>query len=164
MKSFISILSALFLALMPAICSAQDIPVPAEESVNPTENSVLSAETSEIPETAAENAEQQATETVEKTPKMLASEQLIQFFSGLEQAVQDANGDCQKISDAIKSYYESHQEWISGLDYATTSVDTQTIDIIHNKAVEFGKKLSACYDQKSIPEMLHRYAGLGEEW
>lgn len=148
MKKNICILS-IALWLIPMISSAQDLPVPAEETGVTQAEASVSGEVPEEPQ---------------KAPEMLAAEELIAFFEGLEAAVQAANGDCLAMSDAMHKYYQSHSEWISNLDYASVNVDAQTIDIIHNKAIEFGKMLSVCYDQKSIPQQLRKYAGLGEEW
>lgn len=151
MKRIFYCAAAIFV-MLPAAVQAQDLPVPVpEEAIEPVQAEA------EVPQEAAVEVE-------EKTAEAKAAESLIVFFSGLERAVDSAEGDCQKISDAMRDYYESHKGWISGLDYSTTSVDAQTIEALHVKAIEFGKKLSACYDQESIPEQLHRYAGLGEEW
>ena len=89
--------------------------------------------------------------------QQLATE-LIAFFEGLDKAVSEKNGDCPAVSDALRDYYTAHKDWIDSLDYATVDIDAQTVDTIHNMAIELGKKLSACYDQKSIPELLRRFS------
>lgn len=157
MKRIFFSAAAIFM-IFPALSEAQDLPVPAQEQAVETVKPAAITE-----ETAVETTETPV-QAPEKTAEMKAAEELMTFFNGLEQAVDAAEGDCQKISDAMSIYYESHKGWISGLDYSVTNVDEQTIETLHQKAVEFGKKLSACYDQESIPEQLHRYAGLGEEW
>ena len=89
--------------------------------------------------------------------QQLATE-LIAFFEGLDKAVSEKSGDCPAVSDALRDYYTAHKEWIDSLDFASADIDAQTVDTIHNMAIELGKKLSACYDQKTIPELLKRFS------
>ena len=92
----------------------------------------------------------------EQSQKLAA--ELIAFFEGLDKAVSDKSGDCPAVSDALRDYYAAHKEWIDSLDYVSVDIDAQAVDTIHNMAIELGKKLSACYDQKTIPELLKRFS------
>ena len=183
MKNHPLIISSLLLVLWPCPLFAQDIPVPApdpsaevpEATVNP-ENSAevqpIAAETvisetasAESPSEAAPSGspnDEQPSPEPSVVPENLIAQQLITFFDGLDAAVSAHSGDCQAMSDAFREYCNTHGEWIRSLDYATTNIDMQTIQVIHEKSIEFGKKLSVCYEQNSIPELLRRYAGLGE--
>lgn len=165
----ITIGMSLIMFATAGIANAQDIPVPAEETQVPGEGSPVPAEETQVPggETlpvepavpvqSANDGQQ------EKQPSdgNQNAAQLIAFFDGLEKAAQGDN--CEAISNAIRAYCQSHQEWIDSLDYASGNVDAATIQTIHEKAMSFGKTLSACYDEKSIPALLRRYAGLGNE-
>ena len=92
----------------------------------------------------------------EQSQKLAA--ELIAFFEGLDKAVSEKSGDCSAVSDALRDYYAAHKEWIDSLDYVSVDIDAQAVDTIHNMAIELGKKLSACYDQKTIPELLKRFS------
>ena len=92
----------------------------------------------------------------EQSQKLAA--ELIAFFEGLDKAVSEKSGDCPAVSDALRDYYAAHKEWIDSLDYVSVDIDAQAVDTIHNMAIELGKKLSACYDQKTIPELLKRFS------
>ena len=126
---------------------AQELPVPAEESVQP-----------EI-----QNAELNASEQTNSRQDS-ESQKLIAFFKGLDEAVAAQSGNCQAMSDEITKYYDSHKAWIDSLDYATQNIPQADIDTIHQIAVDFGKKLAVCHDQKSIPEILRKYAGMSGEF
>ena len=159
---------SLIMFAVAGVANAQDIPVPAEESQAPAEESQAPAEVSQVPAEEAQPAEtaaseQNANDAAQEKPSQETQNaaQLIAFFDGLEKAAQGDN--CEVISNAIRDYCQSHQDWINSLDYASGNVDAATIQAIHEKAMSFGKKLSACYDEKSIPALLRRYAGLGNE-
>ena len=162
-----------FVSLALVACSfpfltanAQDIPIPAEaesadaQAVADTTETPAAAEPADAPATA-ETADAPAAETRRKEPANAYAVQLIEFFDGLEKAA--SGDDCQLISNTIQDYCQKHQAWIDQLDYASGNIDTQTMERIHEKAIAFGKKLSACYDQKSIPALLRQYAGLGKD-
>ena len=145
---------------MAGSVNAQEIPVPAEEA-QPVETSV-SEPNAGVPDPNANDVGQETpSEETQTPPEETQDTQLMAFFDGLDNAVQ--GDDCEAISNAIREYCQSHQDWINSLDYVSGNVNAQTIQAIHEKAMTFGKKLSVCYDEKSIPALLRRYAGLGNE-
>ena len=85
---------------------------------------------------------------------------MINFFVGLDDAVGADIEDCGKAADAINAYYESRREWIENLSYATVSADADAIEQIRKLAESFGKKLSVCYYEPRIAELLQKYARL----
>ena len=142
---------SLMMCLTSSLSYAQEIPVPAEESPNEAvENSAQENVTSDT-------ESQESEETTASSEDYAA--QMIAFFDGLDKTIQGE--DCQAISDAMLNYCQAHQAWIESLDYATENLDSQTVQVIHEKATALGKKLSVCYNQKSIPAFLRKYAGLG---
>ena len=157
MKRFTIGMSLMMFAMADPV-NAQEIPVPAEET-QPVEAAISETNTV-LPDqnTPDQNSNDVDQETSSEEKQDV---QLIAFFDGLDNAVQGE--DCEAISNAIREYCQSHQDWINSLDYVSGNVDAQTIQAIHEKAMSFGKKLSVCYDEKSIPALLRRYAGLGNE-
>lgn len=138
---------ALFTALisLPILASAQTLPVPVEAPGQP------------------EISNSNNTESAQATPQNDQAQALIAFFKGLDEAVAAHSENCQAMSDEISKYYDSHKPWIDSLDYATQNISQADIDEIHQIAVNFGKRLAVCHDQKSIPEILRKYAGLSGE-
>lgn len=127
------------LALFAAHAQAQPLPEP------PAAEEIAAPATDAANDLKAEQSQKLAAE-------------LIAFFEGLDKAVSDKSGDCPAVSDALRDYYAAHKEWIDSLDYVSVDIDAQAVDTIHNMAIELGKKLSACYDQKTIPELLKRFS------
>ena len=127
------------LALFAAHAQAQPLPEP------PAAEEIAAPATDAANDLKAEQSQKLAAE-------------LIAFFDGLDKAVSDKSGDCPAVSDALRDYYAAHKEWIDSLDYVSVDIDAQAVDTIHNMAIELGKKLSACYDQKTIPELLKRFS------
>ncbi|MBQ4360866.1 MAG: hypothetical protein II767_11485 [Proteobacteria bacterium] len=127
------------LALFAAHAQAQSLPEP------PAAEEIAAPATDAANDLKAEQSQKLAAE-------------LIAFFEGLDKAVSDKSGDCPAVSDALRDYYAAHKEWIDSLDYVSVDIDAQAVDTIHNMAIELGKKLSACYDQKTIPELLKRFS------
>ena len=127
------------LALFAAHAQAQPLPEPpaAEEIAAPATDAANDLKAEQSQKLAAER---------------------IAFFEGLDKAVSEKSGDCPAVSDALRDYYAAHKEWIDSLDYVSVDIDAQAVDTIHNMAIELGKKLSACYDQKTIPELLKRFS------
>ena len=159
MKRFTIGMSLVMFAMAGSV-NAQEIPVPAEEA-QPVETSV-SEPNAGVPDPNANDVGQETpSEETQTPPEETQDTQLMAFFDGLDNAVQ--GDDCEAISNAIREYCQSHQDWINSLDYVSGNVNAQTIQAIHEKAMTFGKKLSVCYDEKSIPALLRRYAGLGNE-
>ncbi|MBR4985385.1 MAG: hypothetical protein IKY83_06580 [Proteobacteria bacterium] len=110
----------------------------------------------------SDNAQTDVQDAPSEDPKTaqarLLATQMIDFFDGLDRAISEHDGDCPAVSDALRDYYTAHQDWIHTLDYASVDIDAQTVDEIHARAIDLGKKLSACYDQKTIPELLKRFS------
>lgn len=127
------------LALFAAHAQAQPLPEP------PAAEEIAAPATDAANDLKAEQSQKLAAE-------------LIAFFEGLDKAVSEKSGDCPAVSDALRDYYAAHKEWIDSLDYVSVDIDAQAVDTIHNMAIELGKKLSACYDQKTIPELLKRFS------
>ena len=127
------------LALFAAHAQAQPLPEP------PAAEEIAAPATDAANDLKAEQSQKLAAE-------------LIAFFEGLDKAISDKSGDCPAVSDALRDYYAAHKEWIDSLDYVSVDIDAQAVDTIHNMAIELGKKLSACYDQKTIPELLKRFS------
>lgn len=127
------------LALFAAHAQAQPLPEP------PAAEEIAAPATDAANDLKAEQSQKLAAE-------------LIAFFDGLDKAVSEKSGDCPAVSDALRDYYAAHKEWIDSLDYVSVDIDAQAVDTIHNMAIELGKKLSACYDQKTIPELLKRFS------
>lgn len=127
------------LALFAAHAQAQPLPEP------PAAEEIAAPATDAANDLKAEQSQKLAAE-------------LIAFFEGLDKAVSEKSGDCPAVSDALRDYYAAHKEWIDSLDYVSIDIDAQAVDTIHNMAIELGKKLSACYDQKTIPELLKRFS------
>lgn len=127
------------LALFAAHAQARPLPEP------PTAEEIAAPATDAANDLKAEQSQKLAAE-------------LIAFFEGLDKAVSEKSGDCPAVSDALRDYYAAHKEWIDSLDYVSVDIDAQAVDTIHNMAIELGKKLSACYDQKTIPELLKRFS------
>lgn len=127
------------LALFAAHAQAQPLPEP------PAAEEIAAPATDATNDLKAEQSQKLAAE-------------LIAFFEGLDKAVSEKSGDCPAVSDALRDYYAAHKEWIDSLDYVSVDIDAQAVDTIHNMAIELGKKLSACYDQKTIPELLKRFS------
>ncbi len=137
--------------------------VSSEEAPSPEADVSSSEEQESVSQEAAEEAnvpkEAPSAESQERKTATIG-EQLVTFFEGLDAAV-STETDCSRISAAITVYCEKHSSWISSLDYATGNVDDETTAQIHAMALEFGKKLSSCYEEASIPTLLRRYAGMG---
>lgn len=127
------------LALFAAHAQAQPLPEP------PAAEEIAAPATDAANDLKAEQSQKLAAE-------------LIAFFEGLDKAISEKSGDCPAVSDALRDYYAAHKEWIDSLDYVSVDIDAQAVDTIHNMAIELGKKLSACYDQKTIPELLKRFS------
>ena len=127
------------LALFAAHAQAQPLPEP------PAAEEIAAPATDAANDLKAEQSQKLAAE-------------LIAFFEGLDKAISEKSGDCPAVSDALRDYYAAHKEWIDSLDYVSVDIDAQAVDKIHNMAIELGKKLSACYDQKTIPELLKRFS------
>lgn len=125
---------------------AQDATVNILEPVTPP----APAESQPVPEPAAPAALPAA--------KTATPEEMVAFFKGLDEAVSAHEGDCKAMSGALSQYYAAHQSWIDSLDFATVNADAQVIEQLRTMAEAFGKKLSTCYDEKSIPAQLKRYA------
>lgn len=143
---FYSALITLLLSF-PMCAFSQDLPIPAPENV------MLNAQ---IPDPIP--PEQDDAQNINEAQALIA------FFKGLDEAVSAHSGNCQAMSDEISKYYDSHKKWIDSLDYAAKNIPQSDIDAIHQLAVDFGKKLAVCYDQKSIPEILQKYAGISGEF
>ncbi len=150
MKKVAAVFS-LMIGLYGSMVYGQDVPVPAaaDPVAVPVESAPVSAESAALQETADQSA-----------PVEDAGTRMIAFFDGLEKTVQ--GDDCRAIADAMRAYCQAHQDWIDALDYATGNLDRATIEAVHEKATSLGKKLSVCYDEPAIPELLRRYAGLGQ--
>jgi hypothetical protein len=137
----------------------------AQDIVPPNTATTLAAENhAQTDENHANQVESAAVLETDKSEKSETARQMLAFFDGMIAAVDAQTGNCEAMSKALQNYYHEHQAWISSLDYATGNLDAETMAAVHEKAVAFGKKLSVCYDQKSIPAQLHRYAGMGEEF
>ncbi|MBQ8038227.1 MAG: hypothetical protein IJ268_14655 [Proteobacteria bacterium] len=141
-----------------ALCATQAQAQPAPAPEIPAQ----AAPAHEIPAQAlsdnATDATSQSPEDAKAAQSRMLAAQMLEFFDGLDKAVSEKSGDCQAVSDTLRDYCAERQQWIDSLDYASADIDAQTVDAIHAKAIELGKKLSACYDQKSIPELLKRFA------
>ncbi len=117
------------------------------------------AHAQDLPQPAApDTAEAQTTsgESAEETESTVI--QMISFFDGLDEAIGEDLSDCKDVADELENYYESHHKWINKLIFATENADPQIIEQVRLKAEAFGKKLSVCYNEPRIPELLQKYA------
>ena len=83
--------------------------------------------------------------------------QMMDFFDGLDAAIGSDMSDCAHVADVLQSYYEDHIKWINNLSYATENASPQIIEQVRLKAAALGEKLSACYNEPRIPELLQKY-------
>lgn len=102
-----------------------------------------------------ENAQEQPAlaESAEET----VVTQMMDFFDGLDAAIGSDMSDCAHVADVLQSYYEDHIKWINNLSYATENASPQIIEQVRLKAAALGEKLSACYNEPRIPELLQKY-------
>lgn len=171
MKTIRIIALTLVTSLIPLSVFCQESLEPAEEEASepaqeaePTSTEAVSSEEAaqaEAISVSSETVNQEESSSESQASKPLTiSQQLVTFFEGLNAAV-SSESDCQRMSAAITTYCEKHSSWISSLDYATGNVNDETMARIHEMALEFGKKLSSCYEEASIPNLLRQYAGMG---
>lgn len=161
----------LFVAFLPGFIGFAQTAAAQDIVTQNTTTTTTTTTTTPATENHAKATENQANQTdnaavpeTDKSEKSETARQMLAFFDGMIAAVDAQTGNCEAMSKALQTYYHEHQAWISSLDYATGNLDAETMAAVHEKAVAFGKKLSVCYDQKSIPSQLHRYAGMGEEF
>ena len=101
------------------------------------------------------NTQEQAVVTEAADVTMVT--QMIEFFDGLDAAIGSDLSDCARVADALQRYYESHSDWINKLSYATENASPQIIEQVRLTAAALGEKLSACYNEPRIPELLQKY-------
>ena len=107
-----------------------------------------------VPATAeTQAASSESTDATESTVT-----QMLAFFDGLDEAIGDDLSDCASVADELENYYEEHHKWINKLIFATENADPEIIEQVRLKATAFGKKLSVCYNEPRIPELLQKYA------
>ena len=110
------------------------------------------------PPAVPDTAETQAASGEASEASESAVTQMIAFFDGLDESIGDDLSDCTFVADELENYYESHHKWINKLIFATENADPQVVEQVRVKAEAFGKKLSVCYNEPRIPELLQKYA------